>query len=124
MAAVIVPATSDITFGAPSYSGMLLQNASIKASSGKKEIADNTGEYAAIVFFQKKYDVSVDGYATDFAGASVGSEATSLAALSIGGVETTGSVLINSLSGSASNADATKLSIDGTAYDAITIPHP
>ncbi|MEY5026323.1 MAG: hypothetical protein RLZZ244_1851 [Verrucomicrobiota bacterium] len=120
MAAVIVPSASHITFGCPSYTGLLVQSASIKASSGKKEIADQTGEIAALVFFQKKYDVSVEGYATTFAGASVGSAAASLGALSIGGVTTTGTTFMNSVSAQASNSDATKISLEGTAYDTIT----
>lgn len=121
MAAIIVPGTSGITFGAPSFTGMHLQSCSIKSSSGKKEIVGNTGEIVALVFFQKKYDVSVEGYATTFSGMSVGSAAASLGALSIGGVSTTGTVFINGVSATASNSDATKLNIDGTAYDAITV---
>jgi hypothetical protein len=122
MAVTIIPSASGLTFGAPSFSGLLLQSCNIKATSGKKEIADHTGEFAAVVFFQKKYDVSVEGYSVSTAAiATVGTPATALGALSIGGVTTSGTMLTNSVSASASNGDATKLSIDGTAYDAITV---
>ncbi len=119
-AAVIHPTASGITFGAPDYTGLLVQNCSIKKSSGKKEIADHEGEFAAIVYFQKKNSVQVDGYALTTQDLGIGISQAPLAALTIGGQTSTGLCFLDSVDASASNSDATKLSISGSAYDAIT----
>lgn len=120
MAAIIHPSTNQIQFGAPAYAGMLVQDASIKASSNKREIVNNLGEVAALAFFQKKWDVSVNGVTTTYAGDTVGASSASLAGVSFGGLSVTGTVFINSVSAQASNSDAVKVSIEGSAYESIT----
>jgi len=110
-----------ISFGAPSYNGLLVQSMSVQATSGKKEIADHTGEFAAIVYFQKKYAVRVQGYVTGSGNyGSVGAAATGLASASVGGVSPDGATYLDSVDATASNSDATQVSLSATAYDALS----
>lgn len=112
MAAIIKGA--DIEFGTGGGSPTLLTSATVNKTSSKKEIADGSGQFGAVVYFAIKDEVNFETYQQT--SPAVGDAAT-LPNLISGFVD--GSVFVTSSEAIESSEDLLKSNVTAVAYDAI-----
>lgn len=103
-------AVTSVEFGAPSITGIVVNSFTRSRSADKIELKDNDGDVVAVAIPPTIGEITVEGVVNGLTPPTVGGT------LTLTGITTTGTVIVNSVEESATNEGFKTISINASEY--------